>query len=281
MSSCPKIIETFPSDSPFLVNDSRATRWAIPYNYEALNSRVENLLINHQFAIQDKKILDLACHFGTFSYAALFHGANYLEGIDSEDNLIFQANDFFKLAKIPKKKYRFITGDLLSYLENQEENSFDTIFCLGIFYYILDPFYLLQLLKKVTARYIILDTFTAYYSACVSKEGELISLSIKDNTFDLPLVIYPLTRAQKKDYNLQNYNLERKKVLTCMTLPTVLALERFFEILDFKFQLIAWDKYIINNFSWIDFKEDQSLKRRCHWADLYHTKIRVAYFLEI
>ena len=57
--------------SIFLLNDNRKDRWAVPYNYEAVNIRTTVLLDDNITHIKGKKILDLACHFGTFSYIAL------------------------------------------------------------------------------------------------------------------------------------------------------------------------------------------------------------------
>ena len=74
----------FAEDSPFLKEDSRAGRWAIPYHYECLNGRVDTLLARQADVIRDCRVLDLASHMGTFAYAALHLGARHFHGLDTE-----------------------------------------------------------------------------------------------------------------------------------------------------------------------------------------------------
>ncbi|HAR63885.1 MAG: SAM-dependent methyltransferase [Candidatus Margulisiibacteriota bacterium] len=274
------MIETFPHDSQFLTNDSRKTRWAVPYNHECLNSRVENIIIRNKHIIEGKRILDLGCHFGTFSYAVLTHGANYVYGIDSEEKLISEALQFFKAGKIDTNRYRFQQGDIISILEKMTPGEFDTILCLGIFYYVNDPLYLLRLMKKV-AKNIIIDTFTAYYAAVVSKDGTEIAQYTLPETFNLPIVVYPMTQAQKKDYTLKHTfrKKDRNKPLSLLTLPTLKAMENFLNLCNLQYRVLPWDAYVVNNYQWQDFI-NPGVKKSSHWADIYHSKIRVSYLIE-
>ena len=73
-----------PEDSPFLTHDTRKSRWAIPYHWECLNARLKVLLTQNQKCIKGKKILDVGSHMGTFAYAALQSGADFIHGLDSE-----------------------------------------------------------------------------------------------------------------------------------------------------------------------------------------------------
>ena len=156
------MIETFPPNSLFIKLDQRQKRWAIPYDYNCLNSRVENLIVNNSTAIKDKRVLDLGCHFGTFAYASLKHKARFVHGVDSEERLILQAKKLFKDYKVLPEKYNFSCNDVIATLEQLEKKSYDTILCLGIFYYINDPVNFLRLMKKVSRRYIIIDTSPAH-----------------------------------------------------------------------------------------------------------------------
>jgi len=276
------MIETFTKNSLFIKEDSRTQRWSIPYHYEALNSRVENLIIKNISAIKNKKILDLGCHFGTFSYACLEHGAQFVKGIDSEKKLIDQGKKLFKEHNVPKDKYNFQEEEIISYLEKTPKNSFDTILCLGIFYYLNDPVHVLTLMKKVAKKYIILDTFTAYYVTSVTRDREQYYKNTTDETFNLPLVFYPLTQAKKKDYTLNNLYLRPKRIpLSMLSLPTIPALENFFNIIGLEYKELNWKNYIQNpNITWKDFRS-QEAKQASHWADVYHTKLRISYLLEV
>ena len=51
------MIETFSENSIFIKEDPRKNRWAIPYHYEALNSRVENLVINNREIFKNKSYI--------------------------------------------------------------------------------------------------------------------------------------------------------------------------------------------------------------------------------
>lgn len=279
MPDCKKVINTFSENSEFLTHDQRKNRWAVPYNYEALNARVENLIIGNISAVKGKKILDLGCHFGSFAYACIQHGAEFVRGIDSDINLIKQGKQFFKSKKVPAEKYRFTSSDVISFLERQKENSYDTILCLGLLYYVPDPFHMLKLMKKTAEEFIILDTFTAYYGACVFKDGQAIRKNANDEIFDLPVIFYPLTQAKKDSYKLcKSFESRTGRPLTMISLPTVKALENFFRVLQMNYSRLSWDKYIINKSYWRDFF-DNDYKAKSHWADIYNSKIRVSYLL--
>ncbi len=134
-----KIVPYFPETSAFLKADSRSNRWAIPYNYECLNSRVDILLGGNEDAIKGKRVLDIGSHIGTFSYAALKMGADFVHGVDTDEALIFKSNNLFETQGILSLNYKFEARDLFDYLEKLEPNSCDTILCFGILYYTADP----------------------------------------------------------------------------------------------------------------------------------------------
>jgi 2-polyprenyl-3-methyl-5-hydroxy-6-metoxy-1,4-benzoquinol methylase len=274
------MIETFPKDSPFLILDSRSDRWAIPYHYEALNSRVENLLIKNHAALRKRTVLDLGCHFGTFAYASLVHGATYVQGIDTESKLVRRAGELFRDHRVAPERYGFSEDPIVPYLERLQPESYDTILCLGVLYYLADLFHALSLMKRAARRHIILDTFTARFGACMSREGETISRSVIDDTFDLPIVLHPQTQSEKRDYTIPVHFLtRRKKRVSLLSLPTERALEYFFQLLDLGYRKISWDGYVVNHRSWKDFM-DIRVKQESHWADVYHAGIRVSYLLE-
>lgn len=275
------MIETFPRGSVFIKEDQRTRRWAIPYHYEALNSRVENLIVNQSDCIKGKKILDLGCHFGTFSFACLTYGADFVHGIDNEAGLIGQGKELFRKQQVSKNNYKFEAADVLTVLESLPAKSYDTILCLGIFYYLNDPLYALRQMARVAKKAVILDTFTAYYAATVAKDREKFLAGTNEATFDLPVVYYPLTKSQKKDYKLIKVSENVKGMdLSLIALPTIPALEQFFEICTLKAEKILWNDYINNNVARWQAFSDQNTKHTSHWADLYGNRIRVSYLLK-
>ncbi len=281
MSDSNKITETFSEQSSFITTDARTKRWAIPYHYEALNGRVEKLIIDQHQYINGKRILDLGCHFGTFSYASLFHGASFCTGVDTESNLLQEGEKLFAEHAVEKTKYEFIQDEVVAFLRKQPDNAYDTILCLGIFYYLNDIVTCLQEMQRVAKETIILDTFTAYYGACVSKEGEKISKSTVAETYELPMVLYPFTKSKKRDYTVYNNFAKGEKYISIISLRTIPALENFFELFSLNYQLLEWNKYYSTNyFTWKDFITTE-VKYASHWADIYYAKLRVAYVLNV
>lgn len=274
------MIETFPRDSPFILLDSRLDRWAVPYHYDALNSRVENLLIKNQGALRRRTVLDLGCHFGTFAYASLLHGASYVQGIDTESDLLEKAGSLFREHGVPPERYAFTVDSIVPHLEQLPQDSYDTVLCLGVLYYLNDTFHALSLMKRIARRHIILDTFTAYYGACMSRDGERVYRSVIDETFDLPMILHTQTQSKKRDYTIPvSFQTPQLRSVSLLALPTEHALEYFFQLLALRYRKISWDDYVINSLTWRDFM-DSNAKRNSHWADVYHTGIRVAYLLE-
>ncbi len=274
------MIETFTKNSLFVQEDQRQKRWAVPYHYEALNSRVEQLIIAQAPWIRGQVVLDLGCHFGTFAYAAWHHGAQRVLGLDSEAGLIEQANRLFDHYQVPSSAYAFEVQEALAALEIMAPDSVDTVLCLGLFYYLPDPLRALQLMAKVARKAIILDTFTVYYAATVAKDREAFLAGTNPASFQLPLVYYPLTRSQKKDYHLPPATQNAKgEDLSQLALPTIPALEQFFRILNLRSHRLSWKAYCRPQVpTWQAFGE-VSVKRTSHWADVYGNGIRVAYVL--
>jgi SAM-dependent methyltransferase len=269
--------ELFPPDSIFIQEDVRKNRWAIPYHHEALNGRINKIIVENSDAVKGKRILDLGCHFGTFAYGAIKEGASFVKAIDSEEPLIDKAYDLFQKMNVPEETFEFSVGDIITFLENEPENSYDTILCLGVFYYLNDLHYALSLMKKVARKYIIIDTFTAYYGACISKEGETIFRSTIHETYDLPIIIFPRIKSEKADYTLQShYVTERDKKLSVMALPSETVLQYFFYLLNMSYKKLDWEEFRVNSYTWQDFV-DPDIKKASHWADVYLTNIRVAY----
>ena len=70
------------------------------------------------------------------------------------------------------------------------------------------------------------------------------------------MVIYPQTQAKKQDYTLQtHYVTKTHKKIGVIALPTEIALQYFFRILDLSAEKIEWDEFPNNNYIWRDFVE--------------------------
>jgi ubiquinone/menaquinone biosynthesis C-methylase UbiE len=265
-------------DSPFLTNETRHTRWAIPYNYECLNARIDNLLIRNRDHIKGKRILDIGSHMGTFAYSALQMGAEFVQGIDTEEKTIERGKELFRQAKVPESSYSLQVDEAYRYLENLEEGSFDTVLCLGTLYYMVEPYRLLKLMQRVAKEAVLLDTFTAAYAAIQGKDAPQVYQSINEESLKLPLMLTALTQPEKKDYRLPHSFPHRDKDLSLITLPTSALLEIWFQSLETSFTQLDWSEYATRPCTYNDLLTPEQ-KKASHWADVYTSGVRISYLL--
>ena len=267
-----------PDDSPFLAHETRRNRWAIPYHPECLNARINNLLAENLPYIQGKNILDVGSHMGTFSYATLMLGANFIQGIDSEEKMILLSRELFQKMSISKDKYSMTVADACQFLENVEEGTFETVLCLGMLYYTPEPYHLLKLMLRAAKESLILDTFTAGYAAVQGKDAPQVSENISEETLQLPIMFAALTQPEKKDYTLPHSFDYRSKDLSLITLPSSSLLEIWFNSLNVEFKKLDWSFYSSRSCTYQDLlTPDQKISS--HWADVYKSGIRVSYVL--
>ncbi|MBA7566017.1 hypothetical protein ES708_07704 [subsurface metagenome] len=142
-------------NTPFL-ETGRITAETPPYR---LNWRCEILLTRNRQAIKGKRVLDLASHDGTFSYACLKLGASHVTGVEGRENLVKSAIDNLTTLGYTKERFTFIQDDVFDYLKGVKAKEFDTILCLGIFYHTIRQTELLREIKRIQPTYFILDTF--------------------------------------------------------------------------------------------------------------------------
>ncbi|MFQ5445060.1 MAG: class I SAM-dependent methyltransferase [Nitrospinales bacterium] len=269
-----------PEESLFITTDTRKDRWAVPYNFDCLNARINTLMTNHGDAIQGKEILDIASHMGTFSFAALQLGAGCVHGVDAEAKMVEKCLGLFEYYHVRKTQYAFETGDVFQFLENIPEKSFDTVLCFGMLYYTTEPYRLLRLMRRAARDTILLDTFTAAYAAIHGKDALMIHPNIKDETMNLPLMLVTQTQTDKKDYRLPQSFRSGQKNLSLTSFPTGALLELWFKSLGMGYQRLDWSPYITRPCHWRNLYSPQQ-KRDSHWADIYASGVRVAYRLSV
>jgi 2-polyprenyl-3-methyl-5-hydroxy-6-metoxy-1,4-benzoquinol methylase len=108
--------------------------------------------------LKGKRILDLGCNSGYWSYASLIEGgAAHVTGIDASPELVKQANFVFEKKGVDRVSYHFLLGDAYRFLESSK-HSFDVILCLGFFYHINDPMRLLSLMHAASTDVTVIDT---------------------------------------------------------------------------------------------------------------------------
>lgn len=270
----------FPDLSSFLREDSRKTRWAIPYHAECLNARVQVLLSQNSDALKDQTVFDTASHIGTFSYAAHKLGARHVTGVDSEARTIETAKKLFQEEGIDGEAYRFETRDVFSFLEEAGENSFDTVLCFGMLYYTAEPYRLLRLMCRAAKKHVLIDTFTAPYAALTGKDAADILPNVTDATWRLPTLITTLTQSAKKDYELPESFLHKGNPVSLTAFPTESLLELWFASLGATHRKLDWSAFIARECTWRDLMTPDQ-KKSSHWTDVYSANVRAAYRLDL
>ena len=205
-------------------------------------------------------------------------GANFIQGIDTEEKVILLGRELFQEMGIAKDKYLMTVSDAFKFLKNVEEGSFETVLCLGMLYYTTEPYRLLKLMLRAAKETLILDSFTAGYAAVQGKDAPQVCANINEKTLELPIMLTALTQPGKKDYTLPHSFDYRSKDLSLITLPSSSLLEIWFNSLDVEFKKLDWSFYSSRSCTYQDLlTPDQKISS--HWADVYKSGIRVSYVL--
>jgi hypothetical protein len=268
-----------PENSPFITTDTRQKRWAIPYSFECVNHRIDNLLWRQKDVICGKRVLDIASHMGTFSYAALHIGASFVHGVELEQSLVEKCCKLFEMSGVAQTSYRFDAADIFEFLENTPENSFDTALCFGMFYYTSEPYRLLKLMQRAVRGAILLDTFTASYAAIQGKDSIEIHPAVTDELLNLPMLFVTRTQPDKKDYRLPDSFSQNGKELSLTTFPTPALIELWVRSLGLNHQKLDWSAYAESPCHWRDLYSTPQ-KHQSHWADVYTSGARVSYRIQ-
>lgn len=125
---------------------------------DRLNLRHRALIESNSEIIAGQRILDLASHDGRWSLAANKAGAEHVLGIEMRTRLIEAAQTNMSEYGVPDKKVDFIQGDVMGQLDRLEPGRFDTVFCFGFLYHIIDHMPLLRKIGRLKPKNIIIDT---------------------------------------------------------------------------------------------------------------------------
>jgi len=134
-------------------------------NTTRLKERYKRIIEPNIEHIKNKVVLDLGCYNGRWSYAAIKNGAKFVIGVDARNNIL-----------LTDDKFRFIQSDVF---DIHIQHGVDTIFCLGLFYHIMDHFRLFKLMDSFNPEVIILDTHLENTDDCI------ISVRKEDTEYEL------------------------------------------------------------------------------------------------
>lgn len=126
-----------------------------------LNLRYEAIFGENRDIFEGASVLDLACHDGRWSLAALAAGARSVIGIEARPELVKAATENLGEYSYGADRVRFVTGDVHEVLNTQDFEA-DVVLCLGFLYHTLRYNELLDGIRRTNARYLIIDTFSPY-----------------------------------------------------------------------------------------------------------------------
>jgi SAM-dependent methyltransferase len=122
-----------------------------------LNLRYEAILGENRDLFEGARVLDIASHDGRWSLAALKTGASEVVGIEAKDHLVAAAYENLSQYCDDTGAYRFVCGDIFDVLANETFDA-DVVLCLGFLYHTLRYNELMQGIRAVAPRHLIVDT---------------------------------------------------------------------------------------------------------------------------
>lgn len=195
---------------------------------DRLNHRFNVLINNNLEIIKNSRILDLGSHDGRWSFAALKNGASHVTGIEGRSRLVENAEKTMKKYNVPDDNYHFIVDDVFQGIKKLKTGTFDVVFNFGLFYHIQDHMLLLDLIKQLNPKYLILDT----------------NVLITD---------YPLIKLKVENSGWEGSAISQnsKKTMVLTGVPSIFAVELMLKYSGFDFKYFDWEKSNITNWSGI------------------------------
>jgi len=152
------------------------------YFFEALLRVTDGSLSGH-------RVLDLGCNAGFWSLQATEAGADFVLGVDGRESYIDQSNLVFEAKGIDPARYRFEQGNVFAHDFSEQ---FDVVLCLGLLSVVAKPVALFEVMSRVGAQIIVIDTGL---SRVPSGFFEVSRLAEPQNAVDYAMVLVPTRDA--------------------------------------------------------------------------------------
>lgn len=141
-------------------------------------------------SLSGRRVLDLGCNSGFWSLNAIEAGAEFVLGIDAEPTYIEQAELVFEAKAVERSRFSFERANLFEY--DFAGRQFDVVLCLGLMEHISKPVELFEIIDRVGAEIVVIDTaLSRSRSSCF----EVSSLYDPRTAVEHELVLVPSRRA--------------------------------------------------------------------------------------
>jgi predicted RNA methylase len=125
---------------------------------DRLNQRHRALIQSNADIISGRSVLDIASHDGRWSLAAHKAGAEYVLGIEARQHLVEASRANMRNYGVPEGQVEFVRGDVMIELDQLESGRFDTVFCFGFLYHMIDHMPLLRKIARLKPTSRVIDT---------------------------------------------------------------------------------------------------------------------------
>ena len=125
---------------------------------DRLNQRHRALIQSNADIISGRSVLDIASHDGRWSLAAHKAGAKCVLGIEARQHLVEASRANMRDYGVPQGQVEFVQGDVMIELDQLESGRFDTVFCFGFLYHMIDHMALLRKIARLEPTSLVIDT---------------------------------------------------------------------------------------------------------------------------
>lgn len=133
-------------------------------NEARLKARTRHIVDANRDAIEGRRVLDIAANNGRWSYAAAAAGARSVVSIEGRQERIDDAHRYFDELGV-RERIETNQGDMYEFLRTFRDDvragkaeAVDSVFCLGIYYHIMDHQGLLRAMTALEPETIIIDS---------------------------------------------------------------------------------------------------------------------------
>ena len=123
-----------------------------------LKTRFDMLIARQESLLLGARVLDLGSHDGRWALAVLEAGASHVTGLEGRPEQVERAQRLFRHYNVESDRFDFRQGDFHTLLPKIEQGSVDVVLCLGVLYHTPHNVLLLQQLRRLQPKHIILDT---------------------------------------------------------------------------------------------------------------------------
>jgi SAM-dependent methyltransferase len=106
-------------------------------------------------SLSGRRVLDLGCNAGFWSLAAIESDADFVLGVDLQQEYVDQAELVFEAKEIDPARYRFEQGNIFTHELGER---FDVVLCLGVLDRVNRPVELFELMAGAGPELIVIDT---------------------------------------------------------------------------------------------------------------------------